>query len=55
VERRRSVTTSEQAVFADVVRFYEREISARLERVRAMSPEGPLRIVDFFGVAQWPR
>ena len=39
---------------ADVVRFYEREVPARLERVRAMSPEDLLRIVDFFGVVQWP-
>ena len=39
---------------ADVVRFYEREVPARLERIRAMSPEDLLRIVDFFGVVQWP-
>jgi len=39
---------------ADVVEFYEREVPPRLERIRAMSPEDLLRVVDFFGVVQWP-
>ena len=48
---------SERAAFqsvADVVQFYEHEVPARLERIRAMSAEDLLRPVDFFGILQWP-
>ena len=39
---------------ADVVAFYEREVPARLDAIRAMPPEDLTRIVDFFGMVQWP-
>jgi uncharacterized damage-inducible protein DinB len=39
---------------ADVVAFYGREVPARLETIRAMPPEDLTRIVDFFGMVQWP-
>jgi uncharacterized damage-inducible protein DinB len=48
---------AERAAFktvADVVQFYEREVPARLERIKAMSPDELLRPTDFFGILQWP-
>jgi uncharacterized damage-inducible protein DinB len=38
----------------DVVRFYERELPARLQAVRAASGADLTRTVDFFGMFQWP-
>lgn len=39
---------------ADVVAFYEREVPARLGRLRAASGDDLARVVDFFGVVQQP-
>jgi uncharacterized damage-inducible protein DinB len=39
---------------ADVVAFYEKAMPAKLDQVRAMSGDQLTRIVDFFGMFQWP-
>jgi uncharacterized damage-inducible protein DinB len=38
----------------DLVRFYERELPARLKALRAASGADLTRTVDFFGMFQWP-
>jgi uncharacterized damage-inducible protein DinB len=38
----------------DLVRFYEREMPARLQAVRGASGEALSRTIDFFGMFQWP-
>jgi uncharacterized damage-inducible protein DinB len=39
---------------SDIVRFYERELPARLQAVRAAPGSDLVRTVDFFGMFQWP-
>jgi uncharacterized damage-inducible protein DinB len=39
---------------SDVVAYYEREYSARLARVRRLTAEQLLKVVDFFGMMQAP-
>jgi uncharacterized damage-inducible protein DinB len=38
----------------DVVEFYKKAYPAKLQELRAMSPEAMTRIVDFFGIFQAP-
>lgn len=38
----------------DVVEFYKQAYPARLQQLRAMSPEAMTRLVDFFGIFQAP-
>jgi uncharacterized damage-inducible protein DinB len=45
---------AEFGAIADVVRFYEREVPARLDKIRGLSIEDLTRTVDFFGMLQWP-
>lgn len=39
---------------ADVVAFYKREYPAKLNELRNLPPEKLTKVVDFFGMFQWP-
>jgi uncharacterized damage-inducible protein DinB len=39
---------------ADLVTFYNREVPARIAKLRALPAEKLLQTVDFFGILQWP-
>ena len=38
----------------EVARFYEKTFPAKLAEVRKLSPEKLTKVVDFFGMFQWP-
>jgi uncharacterized damage-inducible protein DinB len=45
---------SQFATIGDVVAFYKREMPAKLSALRALPADQLTRVVDFFGMMQWP-
>lgn len=45
---------SQFSTTAELVAWYQREFPAALARVRALSPDHLTKVVDFFGLFQWP-